>query len=176
MPLSTATPMPVTSGLGSRIAVAVQNGQITSSDRRAMDMAISAIDSSLVTASGAGQLGRGDMQLRIDSLIKAQVASGTISSGQAAELRAFFGAGVPDPPDSREEPEAPPPPPPPSEPPPPEARAQKPSDTDARGNLDSVFSFIQQLRDRTAVSNSGYGTLGTSPNARRSPFVLDIYA
>jgi hypothetical protein len=168
--------MATISDLGPRIAIAVQNGQIASADRRAMDMAISAIDRSLAAPGGSGrQYGLGDLQFRIDDLIKAQVASGTISPSQASELRGYFSAGDSDSPQSEDGREDFAPRVPPPEQPPEGRRSQLLATPAVREELDSVMEFIQKMRERFAVSSSGYGALGTSPIARISPFVLDIY-
>ena len=190
MASSTTFPGVPPSGLNARIALAADRGQITSLDRVALNNALSAIKGDFVSSpEGSARLSPLEMRSRIDSLIDAQVAGGTLSQSQGAQLRGFYSAAPAQEQGSQQsegdEPEPPPPPPPPPTPSTASsqetgAAAELPKSDDptpsAGDELDALVQFMNLLRDKLSTSRSGYGSAASPFPVRRSPLIVDTLA
>lgn len=87
----TSSMSPGLSMMDARIGRAAAVGRISSTDQTALESAMTSIDGALSPSatSGTGT----DMKTRIDSLIQDHVSSGTLTSGQASELKGMFAHG-----------------------------------------------------------------------------------
>jgi hypothetical protein len=175
------------SALSARIALAAQKGQISSLDRVALGNALTAIKGDFVSsiADGESRLSPYEMKTRIESLIDAQIAGGTLSQSQAAQLRGFYSSSPPtsdsdnSPPDNRLPAET-------AQPlavsAPPvaaiaeESEASNDQTPSAGDELDAMVQFLNLLREKMLPARSGYGSLASSFPVRRSPMVVDTLA
>jgi hypothetical protein len=166
-----------------RIESAVSAGSISDVDQTAMESALDNIDSALSSSGSeiSGKLDPKDMKSRIDSLIKDQVSSGTLTEEQASQLQALFQQGPPSASGSSSDsgesdsmalggvrgPRGPggPPPPPPSG----EDETDEDSTTTtgvqatAMDRLNSLIAFLENLR--SSMGSDTYGSSATSSNS-----------
>lgn len=173
--------------LSARIALAAQKGQISSLDRVALGNALTAIKGDFVSsiADGESRLSPYEMKTRIESLIDAQIAGGTLSQSQAAQLRGFYSATPPpsegdkDPAQDQQQ-AATQPPQSVAKPREAEAAAETVAKNDptpsAGDELDAMVQFLNLLRDKMSASRSGYGSAASSFPIRRAPLVVDTLA
>jgi hypothetical protein len=174
--------------LSARIALAAQRGQISSLDRVALGNALTAIKGDFVSsiADGESRLSPYEMKARIESLIDAQIAGGTLSQSQGAQLRGFYSSG----PSPSEDNNNPADDQPRAVTAPPlavtasaqdtssaaEARADEDATPDAGDELDALVKFMDLLRQKMETSRNGYGSAASSFPVRRSPLVVDTLA
>jgi len=150
--------------MNSRIAAAASSGEISSADQSALSSALDTIDESLSSTSGEKR--PEDMKSRVDSLIDAQVSSGTLTDAQATELKSFFaqgpsggGNGEGGGPGGPRGPGGPPPGPPPAD----QSGSSDGSDSSstetssASDQLEALKAFLKDLRN-AASSTSTYGS------------------
>lgn len=190
--------------MDSRISAAAQSGSISSTDQTALESALDNIDSSLASSQSSGsRLEPSEMKNRIDSLIKDQVDNGTLTEEQASTLQSFFakgpdgkggssesgtgsveGAGGPRGGGGPQGMRGPPPPPPSGDAEGSDSSSDSNSSSsstssseDVDDKLETLISFLQNLRDNLSSSNSTYSQSGTSSSkSDTSGLVLDQLA
>ncbi|MCJ2080346.1 hypothetical protein [Methylobacterium sp. J-090] len=168
------------------IASKAETGQISATDKTALDSAVATIDGSVAGGSGSSQSARLDpsqMKSRVDGLIGDAVSNGTLTDDQAATLKDLFsqggaqgggegggkvgGAG------------GPPPGPPPAGGPPPSASDDGASDdsstsatsTDATRVSDLLTTFMKQLQ-ATQGQGGAYTAGGSGSGSRIASALL----
>lgn len=136
----------------------VSNGTVAASDESALSSALDSIDASMTSSRKSEASGGGDPKSKIDSLIDAQVSSGSLTSDQADELRNVFasafggraeGAGRPHhgpPPSATQD----------------DDETTAISDTtDSNGSTD-IATLLQELMKRVGQTNAPYTAGGTA--------------
>lgn len=79
------------------IASKAETGQISATDKTALDSAVATIDGSVAGESGSSQsvrLDPSEMKSRVDGLISDAVSNGTLTDDQAATLKDLFSQGA----------------------------------------------------------------------------------
>jgi hypothetical protein len=173
--------------LHNAVSSRAETGQISATDKTALDSAIDTIDASLsssTSSSTSARLDPSQMKSRIDDLISKAVSDGTLTDEQATTLKSLFSRGGQDGQAGMSGAGGPPPGPPPAGGPPPSASSDSTSDdsstqvadattssTDGTSASELLATFIKQLQSLQSQGGS-YTAAGASGSGRVASALL----
>jgi hypothetical protein len=174
---SSSTTLTPLQKLQQELQAELTSGKVTSGDADALSSALAEIDKSLQSdassRSGGTQSRPGDIKSKIDDLIDAQVASGTLTTDQATELQGVFKAAFAGGPGGTG---GPPPGPPPSDSASTDATSSTDSTTDTDTALQKLLAALQEsLATSSASSYSATGSSASSSSKSSSAALLVNY-